>query len=221
MSEAAGNPARDRSCGNAEVGADRPVALVTAEEPIKNLLTFLAELGEAGAHGHRLIELRDHLVGGPLLGLLHEHDTARRSQKIETAVSSQLSDPGANCIVGAKRVKSLERLGKDILEDVLRVVVRQPERLGRNCEYVPGKSLDESVPGRGIALAAACYEFCVGRLNIQPTCQRALTRLCGAQHPDEDFEQLPRKLGALRDEWPKAPDREGVRDHGTYRRDGR
>ena len=53
--------------------ADRSVALVAAEEAVENLLTLLAELREAGPNLHRLVEPRDHVIGGSLLRLLDEH----------------------------------------------------------------------------------------------------------------------------------------------------
>ena len=187
--EATGDPACDGSGGDPEVGTDRTVALVAAEEPVEDLLALLAELSEAGSHGHRLVELRDHLVGDPFLRLFDEHDAARRPQQVEAAVAGQLAEPGADRVVRAERAEPFVRLCEDILKDVFGVVLGQPERLRRDREDVAGESLDERVPRGTITATAARDEIGVRRLGIsRPPVTGGLTRLGGAKHPGEDLQ---------------------------------
>src|SRR4051794_16828959 len=98
-SETAGDPACDGPGRDRESFADGAVALVACEEPVENLLALGAEVGEAVANEHRLVETGDRVVRGPFVDLLHRHDPARPAQQVETAVACQLSDPGADRVI--------------------------------------------------------------------------------------------------------------------------
>jgi hypothetical protein len=52
--------------------------------------------------------------------------------------------------------------GEDLLEDVLGVVGREPERLGRDRVDVAGEALDELVPGGRLSASAPGDELRVG-----------------------------------------------------------
>src|SRR5262249_12312362 len=79
LAEAARDPARDRPGRDPELLADRPVALVAAEEAVEHLLALLRELAERLAHGERLVEVLHRLLDAGRLEI-GRLVTARRGQ---------------------------------------------------------------------------------------------------------------------------------------------
>jgi len=130
---------------------------------------MLGQLREGLVHVERLLELRENIVGGLIrevadlgLGL-----TCARAHAVDAEAPRELSDPGANCIVVAERVEPLVDPREHVLEDVLRVVRRQPEALDCDRVDVTREAVDKLAPGLVIAFTAACDEGGVGELGGQ------------------------------------------------------
>src|SRR5205823_3678540 len=173
--EAAGDPARDRPGRDVERGADRPVALVAREEPVEDLAAALADPGEGVVDEERLVEPLDRLVDRALLELRAVCRLLAPSgpQPVDAHAPRQLCEPRADRSVVAQTREVLVRAGEDLLEYVLRIVLRQPKGLDSDRVDVPGEALDERPPGVVVAVAAAGHELRVAEgLAHRPSSRR-------------------------------------------------
>src|SRR3954470_609395 len=93
LPEAARDPAGDRAGRDPELLADRPVALVAAEEAVEHLLALVRELGKRLADGERLVELVEGGVDSLRLGL-GRLLACRRGHPVEADAAGHLRDPG-------------------------------------------------------------------------------------------------------------------------------
>ena len=89
----------------------------------------------------------------------------RLPDAVEAEVARQLRQPRLDRAVVAQPVEPLVRAREDLLEDVLRVVLGQPEPLHGDRVHVAGEPLDELPPGAFVAGAAARDELGVGELG--------------------------------------------------------
>ena len=130
-------------------------------------------------HRERLLDLLECLLVGGFLGIrsleLGWVLARARAEPVDATPPRQLADPGPEGIVGAQRVQSLVRPGEHVLEDVFRLVGRQPEALGRDRIDVAGEPLDELAPCVLVARAAAGGQRSVGF----PAHMRIVTLICG------------------------------------------
>ena len=95
------------------------------------------------------------------------------AKAIEATPARQLADPGPQRVVRAERVQPLVRPREDVLEDVVRLVGREPEALGRDRVDVAREPLDELAPGVLVARAAAGGQLGVGFLRSYADSQRS------------------------------------------------
>jgi hypothetical protein len=163
LGQAARDPARDRARRQVELLADRAVALVPGEEAVEDLPAVLGQLGQELAHHPGLLEPLDRLVRLAAVDLLHRLDAARVAQAVEAAAPRQLRDPRPHGVVLAELAEPLVDPREHLLEDVVGVVLGQPEALDADREHVAGEPLDELVPGLRVALAAARDQLGVRR----------------------------------------------------------
>ena len=116
-----------------------------------------------------LFQLGEHVfVGrvGQLFGV--RRDLARAGpQPVDTESPRELGDPGADRLVLAQGVEPLVDPREDLLEDVLGVVLGQPERLDRDRVDVAREPLDQRAPGFLVAAAAKRDELGVAELGGQ------------------------------------------------------
>src|SRR5439155_8296777 len=167
--EAAGDPARNRPRRDRERLADRVVALVACEEAIENLATALGQRVQRIVHGERVIEAQERLVDPRRLELVAARLLApARPEAVDAAATRELGEPRPDRLVVAEAGEVFVHLGEHVLEDVLGVVVGQPERLGRDRVDVTGEPLDELVPRGVVAGSTACDELAVGE-RAHPT----------------------------------------------------
>jgi hypothetical protein len=116
-----------------------------------------------------LLELGEQvLVGrlGQLFGVRRDLPRAG-PQPVDAEPSRELGDPGPDRLVLAERVEPLVDPREDLLEDVLGVVLGEPERLDRDRVDIAREPLDERVPGFLVAAAAKRDEFGVAELGGQ------------------------------------------------------
>jgi hypothetical protein len=112
----------------------------------------------------RCLELGDQIVCGDARervfvgGLLPR----ARPEAIDAQTPRELTDPGADGLVVAQIAKPLVDAREDLLEDVLRVVLGKPERLGCDRVDVPREPIDECAPGCLVAAPTAVDELRVG-----------------------------------------------------------
>ena len=120
-------------------------------------------------HVERLLQLAEHVVGGRIRELFEVGpDLARaRAQAVDAKAPRELSDPGSNGVVVAERVEPLVDPREHVLEDVLRVVRREPETLDGDGVDVAGEALDKLPPSLVVAFTAAGDEGGVGQLGGQ------------------------------------------------------
>src|SRR5581483_7911187 len=115
LAEAARDPAGDRAGRDPERLADRPVALVPAEEAVEHLPALRRERGKRLAHLECLVEHLDRLVGGLESGGL----LAPRGNSVEADAPRQLGDPGPERLRVAQRGESVVDAQEHVLEGVL------------------------------------------------------------------------------------------------------
>ena len=103
----------------------------------------------------------DRLVLLPLVGQLVDRRrlATAGAEPVDADTARQLGDPGADRLVAPEPAQVLVDAREDLLEDVLRVVLREPECLDGDGIDVAGEALDELVPGRLVAGPAACHEL--------------------------------------------------------------
>src|SRR4029077_15988994 len=92
--EAARDSARDRSRRDTELLADRPVALVTAEEAVEHLLALLRQLLERLADREGVVELLDGSVDAGRVEV-RRFLTFGSCDPVEADPPGELRDPGA------------------------------------------------------------------------------------------------------------------------------
>jgi len=94
--------AGDRPGGQAEGLADRVVALVPREEPVKDVAAVLGQLRERLMHGERFVKTLERVVGCPGFGLFLELFARRSAQVVDAEPPCELREPGLNgCVVAA------------------------------------------------------------------------------------------------------------------------
>ena len=126
--ETARDPAGDRPGRDVEHLADRAVALVAAEEAVEDLAARVADLVERGAHRHRVVELAEHVVDLPLVRVgVRRRVAGVQAQPVDAEPARELGEPRPDGVVVPQLRQPLERAGENLLEDVLRVLLRQPE----------------------------------------------------------------------------------------------
>jgi hypothetical protein len=94
-----------------------------------------------------------------------------RPQAVNADAPGELGDPGLDRLVIAEGVEPFVDLGEDLLEDVLGVVIPQPEPLRGDRVHVTREPLDEFRPRLLVAVAATSDEL------------RGQNRLCQAAAP--------------------------------------
>src|SRR5439155_3370188 len=101
--ETARDPAGDRAGGQLEGLADRPVALVPAEEAVEDLTARVAHCIEPGPHGERLVEGGERFVDAARLELVEvgRRFAARTAQPVDADPPGQLCDPRPDGLVVA------------------------------------------------------------------------------------------------------------------------
>src|SRR6266850_1728709 len=156
LDEAPGNAARDRAGGQFERLAARPIGLVAGEEAVEDLPAVLGQTRHRVVDVERLVDPSERVLVRIYrkLAFVGRLLAGARSQPVDADASGQLSDPGLDRFVAAKRVEPLVDLCEDLLEDVFGVLVAQPEALARDRVDVAGEALDESRPGFLVAVAA-------------------------------------------------------------------
>ena len=148
-SEAPRDPARDRARRQIERLADRAIALVPGEEAVEDLAALAREPAES-TRGLRAPRpgLRSSLVGDLLA-------RSRRPGRLRLAERStsrqrppgQLAEPRSDRLVAnAAEPSRLVDAREDVLENVLGVVVGQPERLRRDRRRRIGRSARRARP---------------------------------------------------------------------------
>src|SRR5207344_1292515 len=153
-SEAPSDAACDRAGGNLELDGDRPVALVAGEEAVEDVLARLGQPCASLANRERSLDL------GEVGALLGRHFLVRRQlpsparDGIQTPASRELRDPRTKGRVVAKRVETRVDPREHVLEDVLGILLAQPESANADGVDVPGVALDELVPRFRISRAA-------------------------------------------------------------------
>ena len=127
-------------------------------------MTFLADLVQTGPQGHRLVELRQRLVGFSRLERLRVGRglPPGGAQPVDAEPAGELRDPGPQSIVAPQAVEMLVDPREHLLEDVLGVVLRKPKGLHRDRVHVAGEPLDELVPGALVPRAAPGDELGIG-----------------------------------------------------------
>src|SRR5205814_8750943 len=122
--EAARDAARDRPGRQLERVADRPVALVAAEEALEDLPARVADRLQAGAHRQRLVQRRQGLVHPRRLEIVELRGAfaPAAAQAVDAAPPRQLADPGPDRLLPAQAVEVLVDAGAHRLGDVLLVV---------------------------------------------------------------------------------------------------
>ena len=103
------------------------------------------------------------LVLSSLLGQLLGRRTlpATRAQPVDAEPARQLGDPRADRLVAPQPVQVLVHAREDLLEDVLRVVLREPEGLDADRVDVAREAIHQLVPRGLIPTAAPRDELCV------------------------------------------------------------
>ena len=167
LRKAARDAAGDRSRGQAEELADRPVALVPREEPVEDLPALLGQFGERLVHRQRLVQALERVLRDVGLGLLLELLARRGAQMVDAEPACELGQPGLNGRVVAEPVEVLVGAGEDLLEDVLGRVLRESEALNGNRVDVAREPLDECAPRFVVAAAAAGDEDGIAELAGQ------------------------------------------------------
>jgi hypothetical protein len=163
LRQAARDPAGDRAGGDVEGGTDRVVALVPAEEAVEKLAAGIPDGVESRPHGHRLVEVAEHVGAFDIVGLvLGERVAGELPQPVDAETPRQLREPGEDRVVAAELPELLVRTGEDILEDILRVLGAKPESPRADGEDIAGEPLDELVPRGGLTRTAAGNELRVG-----------------------------------------------------------
>src|SRR5438552_5460903 len=164
LGQTAGKPARDRPGRQFELLADRLVALITTEEAVEQIGTGIAELVQGLADGHRVVELGKGVVeAGRRQLLIGRLRTCCLAQAIKAEVPGQLGQPGLDRRVVAQLAQALVGARKDLLEDVLGVVLGKPKALDRDRVDVSREAFDELPPSRFVAVPAAGDELRVGQ----------------------------------------------------------
>jgi hypothetical protein len=117
----------------------------------------------------RVLQLGQHVLARNLRELLGVGcDLARsRAQAVDAEAPGELRDPGTDRVVLAKGVQALVDAREDLLEDVLGIVLREPEGLGRDGIDVAREPLDQGAPGFFVTTTAACDEPGVGKRLAQ------------------------------------------------------
>src|SRR5919197_917025 len=162
LHQAARDAACDRSSGDRELGGDGPVALVSGEEAVEYLLAGVGQRGHCFAHGERLVDLLERLLPPWSRDLLRRLLARTGRDGVETQPSRELRDPGPERGVVHECVELRVDAREDLLEDVLGVLLPQAEALNADRVHVAREALDELVPSRRIAFAAALDELRVG-----------------------------------------------------------
>src|SRR5436190_11933707 len=93
LDEAARDAAGDRAGRQLEPVADRPVALVTAEEPVKEVRARFAQAVERPAHRDRKVELGKGLVHLAWLDVFRRLDACCLPKPVNAQVARQLREP--------------------------------------------------------------------------------------------------------------------------------
>ena len=166
LAEAARDPARDRSGGQIERFADDAVALVAREEAVEHLAA-VRRAARAAPRGRRAPR-RDarsspstSSASGSSVGCSRVPARSRSTQAFRVSCASQ----GLIAVVVAQRVEPFERAGEDVLEDVLGVVLRQPESAHGDRVHVAREAFDELVPRLLLSRPAALDELRVGEFD--------------------------------------------------------
>ena len=132
-------------------------------------------------------------VARALLGRRPRAGTSRlRSDRVEAAPPRELRDPGPQRGVVAQAVEPRVDAGEDVLEDVLGVLVAQPEAADGDRVDVPRVALDELVPRVRVAGATAADELGVGQRSssrspagLEQPCRDVLRRLLARERARE------------------------------------
>src|SRR5919109_663286 len=157
--EAARDPARDRAAGDREFLADRRIALVTSEEAVEHLSAVGGELRQRLPHVESLVQLRHVVVGGveEWLDFLRTLPS-ESAQAVDAQPAGELREPRTNGGVVAEPVEPLVGAREDLLEDVPRVLPREPECLARDRVHVARDPLHELPPCLVLPGSAAGHE---------------------------------------------------------------
>src|SRR5262249_47290872 len=165
LDEAARDPARDRAGRQLERIADRAVALVACEEAVEDLPAVLGQLPHRLVDRERLVERADALlVGEAVLERFGRALARARADRVDAEPARELREPGPQRLVVAEAVEVLPRPHEDVLEDVLRLGIGQPEALERDPVDIARVAFDKRGPRRLVALAAARDEITVGQV---------------------------------------------------------
>src|SRR3954469_9651401 len=215
LDEAAGDPACDRSGGQLERLADRPIRLVAGKEAAEDLAAVVGQAGHRLMDVERLVDPSDRvLVGvGCKLALLGCLLARARPQPVDAGPAGELREPRLDGLVATERVEPLVGFREDLLEDVLGVLVAKPKALTRDRVDVTGETLDESGPGRLVACAATGDEL-RGRNRLGHGALRSsdgdLLLLRLAEPLGHHLEELPGDLCVRLDQRPELPRGEPV-----------
>src|SRR6185503_6794282 len=145
--QAARDPARDRPGRNVEGLADHPVALVAAEEPVQDLGAVLRKVLQRLVDHQRLVDALELVAGSlDLEDLLDRRLAGARTEAVDAQPPGRRGDPGAQRGVVAQLAEVLPGAGEDLLEDVLRVGLREPVDADRDRVHVAGEPVDELSP---------------------------------------------------------------------------
>jgi hypothetical protein len=104
-----------------------------------------------------ILEVGEHVLRGDLgqrfdVGL---HLLASRPKAVDAEAAGQLRDPRPDGVVVPQCVEPLVDAREDVLENVLRILLRQPKRLDGDRVDVTGEPLDQLTPGLVVALSTA------------------------------------------------------------------
>src|SRR5262249_44739895 len=127
------------------------------------------------------------------------------AQLVDADAPRELRDPRLDRLVAAQGVEPLVDLRKDLLEDVLGVVVAQPEALRRDRVDVAREALDELGP-RAFIPGAATGDKLSGRDRLRHrNLDRDLLLLRFAEPLRHHLEEPPSDLRVRLDEGPELP----------------
>ena len=120
-------------------------------------------------HVERLLQLAERVLGRYIREVFEVGpDLARaRAEAVDAKAPRELGDPGTYRVIVAKRVEPLVDPREHVLEDVLRLVRREPEALDGDGVDVAGEALDKLPPSIVVAFTAAGDEGGVGQLGGQ------------------------------------------------------
>jgi 3-oxoacyl-[acyl-carrier protein] reductase len=119
-------------------------------------------------HRERFVEPRNRVVDPGRLfdGLLAGALARTGPQRVHAQPASELRQPRTDRLVVAQLVQMLIGAGEDLLEDVLSVVLWQPEGLDDDRVDIAGEALDQLTPGLVVARPAAGDQLRVRRNGL-------------------------------------------------------